>query len=908
MLARYSAIFSRAVSKLLYQPLAKTLAKFLIVTFAYYATAKLGLMVPYKESVVTLLWLPTGIACGAIMRWGKSSLVAIFIAAYIVERSANIPVNTSLSIALGNTIAPLAATFLLRHFKFNYQLIRQRDIGVLIASAVLGMTISASFGVFSLYTSNLITSDAVSRVWLIWWVGDTIGVLLALPLILNLSNEIMRISAKQAYQLLAWLIVFAGFEFLISAIAPSLNKQFMLSIFLILPVLIWASMNFGIVGGSLVVISLSAIVVWVTAHGFGAFYSIDASEGIFSLWMFIVTLVLMMLLISVLQSERVLAVKSTISNEKKLRAVVNGALDGIVTIDDNGNITEFNAAAERIFGYTQEQVLGKSLGDVMVPPSTRAAHKSAHSAFVKTGTKHIFDKRIELTAMRADGSEFPVELTITSLKEAGLPLVTGFIRDISQQKKAQQEIENLAYYDTLTGLPNRRLLIDRFQRAVVTAKRIKTSCALIFLDLDHFKLLNDTKGHDVGDLLLVEVAKRLQSTIRAGDTVARLSGDEFVLIIENINGDSSLAYQQASEIAQKLLAVLNKGYQLDMFEFSTTASLGLSMFNGDDTIIANNAYDNQVTTESAETRSIEHIQRFSFEDHLRHADTAMYQSKNAGRNTYRFYDAATQQNVERHFRVESALHYAVKNNELTLHYQSIVDEHQYTIGAEALLRWTHPVLGDVNPCEFIPIAEKNNQIISIGYWVLNEACQQLKAWEATERLSQLRLSVNISAKQFLYVNFVQEVRDLIKTTQINPDLLKLELTETAVIDNIDDVIHKMKILRDLGIRIALDDFGMGHSSLTYLKRLPVSMIKIHQSFVREMLTDSNDAAIVQMILAIGKTMQCKVVSEGVEELVQFEALKAYGCQFFQGFYFSKPLKSDDFEKIVINKNRRLDRN
>ncbi len=473
--------------------------------------------------------------------------------------------------------------------------------------------------------------------------------------------------------------------------------------------------------------------------------------------------------------------------------------------------------------------------------------------------------------MHADGTEFPVELTLTSLKSDDQILVTGFIRDISQQKKAQQEIENFAYYDTLTGLPNRRLLMDRFQRAVVSSKRAKTFCALIFIDLDHFKLLNDTKGHDAGDKLLIEVANRIQQAIREGDTVARLSGDEFIIIIENLDTDENLAYKQVNDIAQKLLLELNKSYQLDVLEFNTTVSIGVTLFNND---------------------------QLSFEDHLRHADTAMYQSKAAGRNTYRVYDQITQDNLERSFTIESSLQQALKQNAFYVVYQSIVDVHQKVIAAEILLRWTHPVLGSISPGEFIPLAEKNNQIIRIGHWVLLQACEQLKKWESSPKLSKIRISVNISAKQFLYVHFVQELRDVIATTDINPDLLKLELTETAVIDNIDDVINKINLLKAIGVRIALDDFGMGHSSLVYLKKLPVTQIKIDQSFVNDVLTDSNDAAIIQMILAIGKTIQCNIVAEGVEQLEQFNVLKKFGCLYFQGYYFSKPIPAADFEIMV----------
>ena len=627
--------------------------KFLLVVLAYFLTAKLGLMVPYKESMATLIWLPSGIAVGAIMRWGKISLPAIFIAAFFVYLSVGLTFITAISIACGNTVAPYLTAYLLQKFHFNHALVKQRDIGLMFGLASLGMLISATGGTLTLFSTGSISLDQIARVWFVWWIGDTVGVLLALPLALNISKQNLHISTRQLYPLIGWAILIVLCELLISAFVSSLEIQFMLSLFLILPALVWAAMNFGVVGGSLAVIVLSVIGVLVASLGYGSFYSIDAGEGIFTLWIFIVTLVVIMLMISVLQSERNLAEAALRNNTKQLRAVINGALDGIITIDASGALVEFNPAAERIFGYTKQQVIGKMLSELIIPPNLRHAHDIKHREFVLTGKKYIFDKRIELTAMRADGSEFPVELTITSLQEDGASLVTGFIRDISLQKKAQQEIENFAYYDTLTGLPNRRLLVDRFKRAILNSKRSKTHGALIFVDLDHFKLLNDTKGHNAGDLLLIEVANRIQQTIRAGDTVARLSGDEFVIIIENLDGLANIAYSQATEVAQKLLMELNRSYQLDLLEFNTTASLGVTLFDGD---------------------------QFSFEDHLRHADIAMYQAKAAGRNTFRFYDVLTQGNIERSFSLESALHSALQNNEFYVQHQSIVNIDQEIIG------------------------------------------------------------------------------------------------------------------------------------------------------------------------------------------------------------------------------------
>lgn len=845
---------------------------FILVALAYFITAKLGLMVPYKESVATLIWLPTGIAVGAIMRWGRISVAAVFVASFLIELTI-LPFVTSFLVAITNTLGPMLAAYLLPKLHFNHHLYKQKDILLMIIVALIGMSVCATGGVLSLYLTGLAVTEKLSSIWFIWWLGDSLGVLLALPLVLNIGRKTTFTCNNRSYQLMAWIILFICVELIIVSAVPDLNKQFILSMFVILPMLIWASMSFGLVGGSFFVIVLSGIAVWVTSQGSGNFYSHDLSEGVFSLWTFMVALVVTMLLITALQSERNLALKTIQNHDKKLRAVIDGALDAIITIDAAGRLVEFNPAAERIFGYKKEGVIGQPLSELIIPARYRAAHQAGHQQYVNSGVKHIFNQRTEMVAMREDGSEFPVELTLTALKDGDSSLVTGFLRDISEQKRARQEIENFAYYDALTGLPNRRLLVDRYQHAVLIAQRVETYCGLLFIDLDKFKALNDTKGHDVGDQLLIEVAKRIQNTVRAGDTVARLSGDEFVVILENLDTSATVAYQQVSEVAQKLLAELNKTYYLSFFEFATSASIGITLFN-----------DDQLT----------------FEDHLRHADTAMYLSKDSGGNTYRFYDQLTQESIEKSFALESALSLALVNHELYFNYQPIVDADKQVVAAEVLLRWNHPTLGNVSPAEFIPIAEKTNQIIKIGHWVLEQACEQLKIWQTDPVLSQIKLSVNISAKQFLYINFMQELREILRKTAIDPSHLKLELTETAVIDNIDDVINKMMVLRQMGVRISLDDFGIGHSSLVYLKKLPVTQIKIDQSFVHVVLTDTNDAAIIQMVLAVGKTIHCDIVAEGVEQEEQYALLKSYGCDFFQGYYFSRPTDVASFEKLVIN--------
>lgn len=335
---------------------------FILVAIAYFVTAWLGLMVPYKESVATLIWLPTGIAVGAIMRWGKVNILAVFIASFLVELTV-LPLSTSILVAITNTLGPVLTAYLLPKFHFNHHLYKQKDILLMILLALLGMSICATGGVFSLYVTGLATADHLLNIGFIWWLGDSLGVLLALPLVLNIGRKGTFSCDNKCYQLLAWIILFVCVELIIVSSVPDLNKQFILSMFVILPMLIWASMSFGIVGGSFFVIVLSSIAVWLTSQGAGNFYSHNISEGVFSLWTFMVALVVTMLLISALQSERNLALKTIQKHDKKLRAVIDGAFDAILTIDTAGLLVEFNPAAERIFGYKKDEVIGKLMSD-----------------------------------------------------------------------------------------------------------------------------------------------------------------------------------------------------------------------------------------------------------------------------------------------------------------------------------------------------------------------------------------------------------------------------------------------------------------------------------------------------------------------------------------------------------------
>jgi diguanylate cyclase (GGDEF)-like protein/PAS domain S-box-containing protein len=450
--------------------------------------------------------------------------------------------------------------------------------------------------------------------------------------------------------------------------------------------------------------------------------------------------------------------------------------------------------------------------------------------------------------------------------------VLGIYDDITAQKQAEAQIHRLAFYDALTNLPNRRLLTDRLQQAFAVGARTGQHGAVLFIDLDNFKMLNDTKGHDIGDMLLTEVAMRLNASVRDGDTVARLGGDEFVVVLESLSSLQDDAATQADTAAEKILAALSQPYQLAEYMYYTTPSIGVVLFLGN---------------------------QQSLDDVLKFADTAMYQAKTAGRNTIRFYDPVMQAAIEARADLEEELRYALERQQLCLYYQIQIDSSNRTLGAEVLLRWQHPDRGLVSPAQFIPLAEDTGLIIPIGLWVLQTACTQLNIWQSKALTRDLTLAVNVSAKQFRSPDFVAQVQRVIVDSGAKPALLKLELTESIVLENVEDTIAKMRELKLLGVSFSMDDFGTGYSSLQYLKRLPLDQIKIDQSFVRDIVSDPNDAAIVRTIIAMSEVLGLNVIAEGVETEAQRDFLDSRGCHAFQGYLFGVPMPLQDFEASLM---------
>ncbi|BBP42650.1 bifunctional diguanylate cyclase/phosphodiesterase [Thiosulfativibrio zosterae] len=564
---------------------------------------------------------------------------------------------------------------------------------------------------------------------------------------------------------------------------------------------------------------------------------------------------------------RDISVERSHKEQLRVAAAAFETQEGILITDAAGKIVRVNQAFSALTGYDAEEIIGQT------PAILNSGKQDA--AFYQTMWQALLTHKCwqgEIWNRRKNGELYLEWLTITAVANSS-GQVTEYVAifsDITEQKRAQDEIVKLAFYDPLTELPNRRLLGERLTHALISSERQRNYGAVIFIDLDNFKQLNDTKGHSVGDMLLLEVAKRLKASVREMDTVARLGGDEFVILLESLGTKELDAMDSVELIAYKILQAFQSPFLLDSGEHRTTPSLGVEIFQG---------------------------QTLSTEQILQHADVAMYQAKQSGRNTACYFDPEMQQHIENALLLEEDLHrdQALGFQQLELYYQPQVDVFGKVQSVEALIRWQHPVRGTVSPLEFIPMIEKNGQILAVGLWVIRQACAQLLLWAQHPKTAHLTLAVNVSAKQLADPSFVDQITQILYDTGARPELLKIELTESSVVENVEQAIKTMQALRALGLELSMDDFGTGYSSLSYLKRLPLSQLKIDQAFVRDLESQADSLAIVQTIIAMAKTLKLKVVAEGVETLGQKECLAMQGCELYQGFYFSRPLTVADFE-------------
>lgn len=551
----------------------------------------------------------------------------------------------------------------------------------------------------------------------------------------------------------------------------------------------------------------------------------------------------------------------------RISAIAFESQSGMIVTTANALILRVNRAFTTLTGYSAQEMLGQTPKLLSSGRHDKAFFKAMWDVLKETG-----HWQGEIWNRHKNGLVFAEWLSISAVTapDGSVSHYVGTYADITENKDAVAEIHRLAYYDPLTHLPNRRMLQDRLGQELSAVARKRVHGAILFLDLDNFKSLNDTRGHDAGDQLLVEVARRLRAAVREGDIVGRLGGDEFVVLLQDLSVEAETAAIQTKLIGEKVLDELIRPYKFDEYEFQCSASIGIRLYREQGTV----------------------------EELLRHADIAMYQAKTSGGKSLCFFDPAMQTLVTARADMEKDLRRALEQNQFKLYFQSQVVRNRDIVGAEVLLRWQHPEQGLVSPLDFIPLAEKTSLILPIGQWVLENACKQLKDWGGDSHTRHVQLAVNVSTRQFRQPNFVDQIKQVLRNNAISIDMLKLELTESLVLDNINDTITKMHALREVGVRFSLDDFGTGYSSFSYLTQLPLDQLKIDRSFVRNIGVKATDAIIVQTIIGMAHNLGIEVIAEGVETEAQRDFLEQHGCSACQGFLFSKPVPIEEFEELV----------
>ena len=967
-----------------------------LVALAYYVSGRLGLLLPYLDAHITLLWMPSGIALAALVRWGPAMAPAIALGALTTALSIGSSALLAMGLAFGNTLGPWLASVWLRQAAFRPAMDRARDVlAYLSIGAGVGMMITASSGVLALLLAGLLEPRALPGAWAAWWLGDAMGVLLAgVPLLTwSARNPLRRRSGARHHTLTLLLAALAVASGSLSFVQPP-GASFTPLLFVPHLLLAGLVLRSGLHVASLTALLLAVAAAWGTATGHGPLFSANVTEGLALVWGYVASLALLPVLIAVQMAERThsedrlqLALEGSGTGvadwdvrearvqysrrwkamlghaeheigdgfdewrsrvhaddlarlqagfdelhagrrgdfriEHRLRCrdgrwkwfelharvvergqrgealrLISTAVDiterrasaerqrlstnlvqhlheGLVITDAQCRILHVNPAYMRITGMAREELIG-SVPALLQPEGSAGPlddlgedlkrRRSELSNALKSGD--IW--RGELLAQRANARRYTQQITVSVVRNASNDIEHHVmaVSDITTSRQQREQLERQAHYDTLTQLPNRLRLATLLREAIAAADRDGHSLAIAYLDLDHFKPLNDQFGHDAGDRLLAELAQRLRAALRGHDVVARLGGDEFVLLLR------TTSMQECSQALQRVLQAVTQPYTMGMPRaWNVTASIGVTVYPSD---------------------------RADADTLLRHADHAMYGAKQAGRNQVQFFDPELDRQTVARREAAGRLEAAIAASEFVLYYQPKVDLRLHeVVGFEALLRWQRPQYGLLPPSEFLPLVETAELAVKLGDWVIDQALRQLSSWSADGL--HLNVSVNISGRHLQHPDFAERLRE--QLTQHDPMLarrLELEVLETAALADPRRTSEVMDRCRTLGVRFALDDFGTGYSQLTYLRDLPIDALKIDRSFVHGMLNAAADRAIVEGVIALSRTFGCSVIAEGVESPEQAAALIAAGCTIGQGVGIAAPMPAASVPEWVEN--------
>ena len=881
-----------------------------LLAAAYLVAARISLVFAIPPGYATAIWPPSGIALAATLLFGRRVWPGIWIGAAL----ANVTVESSLLaaglIGAGNTLEALIGERMIRRtIGVPSRFERGEDVVKFVLLCALGPAVAATVALAPLALGHQLSWPELLRNWWTWWQGDTTGIIIVTPLILSwsvrdaatwpLQKKIEAVGFGLLLLGAAWGVVVGGADY-ISTLSLA---------FITLPFIIWAAFRLGQREVTTAIAVICAVAVLHTLERQDFLEIAPLNEWLLMLLTFISMVVVTGLVLVAALGERGrvadelrgkrdelelrvqertkelnqtnLALREDIEerkraekllrdSEERIRMIVDNVTDyAIFMLDPQGRVATWNAGAERIKGYRAEEIVGQHFSQFYALEDIQRGKPQRELAAAEA-TGRIEDEGWRL---RKDGSKFWANVVITALRdEAGTLRGFGKVtRDLSERRGSQEQLAYLAEFDPLTGLPNRHMLHDRLTKALSQARVSVGLFGCLVVDLDRFKIVNETYGHRAGDKLLNQLSARFRNHVRNADTIGRWGGDEFVVVLAGL-----AKADDAALVAQKILDALSDPFMVEGRETYVSAGIGISIYPKD---------GNDVDTL------------------LKNADTAMYQAKEQGRNTFQFYVADMDQRPSQRLQMESSLRGALEREEFLLHYQPKADLATGAIsGLEALLRWQHPERGLIPPIEFIPILEDTGAIIPVGEWVLRSVCGQIKSWQAAGIMLR-PVSVNVSARQFQRRDFDAVLARIIEQAGIDPGFLQLELTESLLMKDAAEAARTLASLKALGVRLSVDDFGTGYSSLAYLKRFPLDELKIDRAFIRDIVTEPNDAAIALSVISLAHSLKLKVVAEGVETEEQLGFLRAHRCDEMQGYYFARPMQIADCTRALIEDRR-----